>query len=360
MSRRIIGSVIGALAVAGLAAPVAHAGAPAKVTVRVVGPSSTLAAATLTTTTKPVVKDGIAAHACSGTSAAGALEQATHGKWTASYFSGLGYAVDTIGGVKPAGFDYWTLWIDGKASMTGLCDSELQPGDQVLEFVCHDATAPDYACKNRPLALIGPKGRVRPGHAFGVRVVTLKDDGTTVPAPGVTIHGGASPVKADANGRAQVVLAAGESALRATRAGDVPSAPLDCAIGSKDGSCGSSDRTAPSLAVAGIKAGETFAAKHAPRELRGVARDPGGVTVALRLTRRAGKRCATFDAKRGAFRACNPAKRAPLFDVGSKVRWSYLLPAKLAPGAYVLDVRATDGAGNRRSLRIRFRVGGAG
>ena len=35
----------------------------------------------------------------------------------------------------------------------------------------------------------------------------------------------------------------------------------------------------------------------------------------------------------------------------------YLLPAKLGPGSYRLDVIATDGAGNRTAVSVRFTVG---
>src|SRR3954451_14579064 len=156
MSRRIIGSVAGALAAASLVAPVAYAaGSPAKVSVRAEAPGRTLVDATLTTTRSPVVgKDGNRAHSCTGTSAAGALEQATSGDWGASWFDGLGYAVDAIKGVRaPADFSaYWALWVNGRTSMTGVCDTELQAGDEVLEFLC-TATADFSSCTNLPLAL---------------------------------------------------------------------------------------------------------------------------------------------------------------------------------------------------------------
>ena len=353
MSRRIIGSTIGALAAASLAAPAAYAGTPAKVSVRVESLTRTLVSTTVTTTRAAVANDGT--HTCTGTSAAGALQLATQGKWQGSWFDGLGYALDSVDGVKPAGFDYWALWIDGKAASVGLCDAELQAGDSVLEFICHDATAPDYACKNRPLALIAPKRPVKAGQPVTIAVVTLKDDGSTLPAAGATVHGGVKDVKADAAGKARVVLAAGQSALQATRAGDVPSATLSCAIGAHGGHCGSSDRTPPALTVNGIAAGQVFATAKAPRLLRGVATDPSGVAVALRLTRRTAKGCTSFDANRGAFRPCGAHPRA-LFPVGDRSRWSYLLPAKLGTGSYVLDVSATDTAGNRTSKRIRFQV----
>jgi hypothetical protein len=38
------------------------------------------------------------------------------------------------------------------------------------------------------------------------------------------------------------------------------------------------------------------------------------------------------------------------------VRWSYLLPARLAPGDYTLRLIAIDKAGNRTRLKVRFVV----
>jgi hypothetical protein len=359
LPRRIIGSAVGALVVAALSTPVALAGSPARVSVRVEGPSGTLVSTTLRTTTHPVVKDGNAAHSCTGTSVAGALEQATAGKWAASWFDGLGLAVNTIEGVAPGNVnDYWTLFVNEKSSLTGVCGTELQAGDRVLEYICTNAQPPDYACGNRPLGLIAPKGRVRAGHAVALKVVSYKDDGTAVPVAGATVRGGVKPATSGPDGTANVALAAGESALRATGAGDVPSATLHCAIGKTDGVCGSADRTAPALTVAGIRNGQTFAPARAPRVLHGVARDPDGVAIGLRLTRKVGRACTYLDAKRGTFRRCTK-RRPALIDAGDRSRWSYLLAHRLTAGAYVLEVRATDGAGNARTVRLRFHVGAA-
>src|SRR4051812_8101021 len=110
--RPIAGMVAGLLSL-GLAAASAHAAGPADVTVRVEGAAKTLAGGPVRTTTKPVVKDGNASHACTGTSAAGALETATGGDWTATWFDGLGYSVDSVKGESHtfATDEYWTLWI---------------------------------------------------------------------------------------------------------------------------------------------------------------------------------------------------------------------------------------------------------
>jgi hypothetical protein len=356
MARRIICSVVGALATVSLVAPVAHAGSPAKVSVRAEAPGRTLVDTTLTTTRRAVVKDGVAAHSCSGTSAAGALEQATAGDWAATWFDGLGYAVDAIGGVRaPADFSaYWTLWLDGRPATTGVCDTELQNGDDVLEFLC--TSTPDFSsCTNLPLALEAL--RVHLGKVT-LKVVRLEGDGTSEPVVGATIRGGGKVVTSGPGGRAVVTLDAPGGALRATHSGDVPSALLHCALGDGGGGCGSRDGLRPTLALRGLHDGETFAAASAPRTLHGVARDPGGLAdVALRLTRRADGRCTAFDGERATFRPCH-GRRAPLVEVGDDERWSYLLPARLAPGRYGLLVVATDEAGNRTRVKVRFAVEG--
>jgi hypothetical protein len=356
MSRRIIGSVAGALAAAALVAPLAHAaGAPARVNVRAEAPGRTLVDRTLTTERGTIVKDGNSAHSCTGTSIAGALEQATAGDWDATWFDGLGYAVDAIKGVRaPADFSaYWALWVNGRTSMTGVCDTELHNGDDVLEFLC--TATPDFSsCTNLPLELQVMRPR---GGKFDLKVVLLRGDGTSTPVADATIAGGVQPVRTGADGAATVRLRVGQSVLRATHAGDVPSNRLRCHHGVHGGGCGSRDRTPPELTVKGIADDATFAAAHAPRTLRGIARDPSGAGVAFRLTRRAGGRCTALRAKDGRFRPCGRGG-APLVDAGDGPRWSYLLPARLSPGSYRLVVIATDDADNRRVLRMRFTVEG--
>jgi hypothetical protein len=343
MSRRFLGVLAGALVLAALAAPVAFAGAPANVSVRVEGPRGSLASTLLTTDRSPVVKDGT--HRCSGTSAAGALDQATGGKWTASWFAGRGYAVDAIRGVAPASAGaYWTLWIDDKPSPRGLCKAELAPGDRVLEFLCTGTPAPNAACADRPLGLIAPRGRVRAGAPVALKVVAYQDDGTTLPAPGAVVTGGVTPATADASGTATVVLRAGESALRATRAGDVSSARIFCVFDPRFlGGCFSTEDSPPTVSFPGN--GRAFSRAGAPRVLRGLARDAGVVTVSLSLTRKRGARCQVLDPQRAAFVRCG-SHGAPEIPLGHRQHWSYRLPGRLAVGSYTLDVRASDAAGN--------------
>ncbi|MDO8184710.1 hypothetical protein Q5424_24685 [Conexibacter sp. JD483] len=351
MPRTFLGSLLGTLALSALAAPAALAAGPAQVSVRVEGPRATLVDTTLTTTRAAVVKDGDRTHACSGTSAAGALQQATDGNWTATYFRGLGYAVEAIDGVRPASAnDYWTLWVNGRSSSTGLCDTQLQRGDAVLLFVC--ASGPDYNCTNAPLGLVADRTR---GRRQTLRVVTYAADGRTTPAPGVTVSGGAAPVRSDARGIARVTLKGDESTLRATRAGSTPSARLFCSADR----CGSSDTTPPRVALRGLRNGQVFASGKGPRTLRGSAGGLDGGIVELRLTRRIDGRCFAYVGRLDDFVRC-PAKGASWFQAADRARWSYLLPARLAPGRYTLGVLASDGAGNAsKPLTVRFTVAGA-
>lgn len=357
MSRRIIGSLAGALAAASLLAPIAHAGSPAHVSVRVEAPGRTLADSTLTTDRAQVKPDGT--NTCSGTSAGGALWKALPTHWSGTWFASFGdFTVDAIDGVRGAadGSTYWAFWLNGTVSTKGVCGTELQAGDKVLEFLC--SSTPDFSsCTNLPLDL--SLVEVRGGKAK-VKVVLLSGTGRSTPVAGATVSGGAAPVRTAADGTARVTLALGQSALRATHAGDTPSGSLHClrtvSRRSHGMKCGSRDVTPPTLTLSGIASGQAFTAAHAPRVLRGIASDPSGASVTLRLTRRAGGRCTRFDATRGAFRACAKAPRAP-FLAGDRTHWSYLLPAKLGSGSYRLDAIATDGAGNRTVVSVRFTVG---
>src|SRR6478609_2723581 len=135
MFRRSLG-LLAVLAAVAVTSSTALAAGPANVTVRVEGDAATLVPRTaLTTTTTPVSKDGDPSHSCSGTSAAGAVEEATGGDWSGTYYSGLGYSVDKIRGeLHDFGGDpeYWGLFVDEVLSQTGLCFTELQSGERVL------------------------------------------------------------------------------------------------------------------------------------------------------------------------------------------------------------------------------------
>jgi Domain of unknown function (DUF4430) len=71
---------------------------------------------------------------CSGATAAGALDAATHGKWTGKYYASVhGIFITSILGVKPKSPDYWGFYVNGKASSTGVCAAKLRAGEK-LQF----------------------------------------------------------------------------------------------------------------------------------------------------------------------------------------------------------------------------------
>jgi hypothetical protein len=83
--------------------------------------------------------------------------------------------------------------------------------------------------------------------------------------------------------------------------------------------------------------------------------------VSLRLRRSYRGRCYGFDGASVRF-VRSRCGQGSFFKVSKSSAFSYLLPAALARGRYVLDVQATDAAGNKTSLargssRIVFYVG---
>jgi hypothetical protein len=120
-------------------APVALGSAGAA---RAVGPSVTVEVRSLTKTllrptaarghTGWVTTGGTPTGKCSASSAAGALDVATHGRWKGKYFSGIGIFVKSILGMTPTGSYYWGLYVNGKYSSLGICDVKLRAGERLL------------------------------------------------------------------------------------------------------------------------------------------------------------------------------------------------------------------------------------
>src|ERR1700756_376887 len=120
----------------------AAAAEPANVTVRIEGSNETLLPATeVRTAPGPIVKDGNSEHFCDGTNAVGALDAATGGNWSGSWFGasefGPGeYSVETILGESHlfSGPTFWEFWIDNTPSEKGVCSKEVHNGDTLLFF----------------------------------------------------------------------------------------------------------------------------------------------------------------------------------------------------------------------------------
>lgn len=183
------------------------AAGPINANIRVEGAKKTLVAdKPVTLAAAPLVKDGDPAHSCPGQSAAGALEQGTGGAWSGTYYESFSdYLVDTIKGEKhPGSPDSWTLWVNHRASQTGVCSTVVRPGDHVLFYVARcvydNAT---QACKNKPVLPLGVSvpATTRVGKSFMVKVVEYSTTGKAKPEAGATVYAKGRALRKHTNAR---------------------------------------------------------------------------------------------------------------------------------------------------------------
>lgn len=346
------------LGVLALAAPASAA--PVTVNMRIEGPTRTLFEGPVTTDVRPFHFTGGAEFACdAGTGAVtrGAVVVAaadttpfvTSGTW----FAGLGPSFAAIDAENVA-FDaasgrYLIEYKNEQAAMLGACNDPVQDGDRVLFAYARD-TDPLLKLSGPASATSGASVTLSVADAVTGAAVT----GATVAPPGST----ADAPKTGGDGTVAVTVSGpGVARFKATKSETVPSAALSIAVGAPTGSRGGAsggsvapDRAAPAARVLGIGDHQVFAKGKGPRTLRATAPDPSGLAaVKLRLTRRAGGRCAYFSGRRAAF-VPTRCGRAFSFKVGTEPSVSYLLPARLGPGRYLLDLTAVDRAGNRTAL----------
>lgn len=380
-------------------ATVAQAALPGAVSVRVEGSTVTRVAATRvdTTSTPITVTDrpgtGTDTAECSGTSALAALNTATAGSWSGDVQS-FGPTVEVIDGESHT-FDsgrYWTFWVNEKPAELGACQQELSAGDSVLFFVtCFPASD---GCPDGALVSSVP-ATARPGQTVSLLVkqagATYDDKGnssvTNNVAAGAAVQIGAATTASAADGTASVTLgdARGPQAVTIEKAGfarftasvcvtdgadgqcgsvrPIPGITTGgdepgCVHAGNDGRCGTPDRVAPLVKLAGFVSGKHYRQSKAPRELRGVvANFPNGERVAdasglkdvrVRITRYFGGRCWSYNGTKERFttmRSCDK-DNGQFFSVGNKAEWTYLLPQALAPGKYRIEAHAIDGKGN--------------
>lgn len=368
----------------------AAAGTPATVTVRVEDFGHTvLPQTTVTTSNASVLPDQV--DSCSGTSAGGALWDATGGQWQGLYNQGYQtYEVDSISGVGfPANFAgdaYWSLFVNGTFAQSGLCGQELQPGDDVVFFAqcqglgsdCTSSTAPDHF-------LTESNPSVTTVQAGGSVSVTVGSVGTSTGAPeslpgGVVVSAGAISAAPNAQGVATLTFpAAGTYTLQAGAPDSVPSDPHTVTVVSAAPASASpavsttttTSTTATTTATAGVLAApathtgpavfavaggvlnsHVYPAGRGPRTLSGTVSAVGALAdVRLRLTRDDGGRCSYYDGLTERFLAspCG-VNHGRFFSIGKEASFTYLLPARLARGRYVLDVQAVDSAGHVSAL----------
>jgi hypothetical protein len=352
MHRKLTASITGALLSLALIVPTmasASSPPPPTVFVRIEGASATLLAQTAVQTTTATKVKG---EPCSGSSAGGALQDATNGSWRGSYSSKYkDFLVDSILGETPTGSNYWTLWVNGISSSTGACSTPLHEGDRELWFDCLAGGPPNYSCTNNPLALTAP-ATARLRHRVTISVVQLDGAGHGTPFAGAAVSGPGVAAVTGSKGKATIVPGkAGVIELTAAESGATPSDPVFvCVYASTAKTCGRAGASGPPVHVIGIAEHEVFV--HGPRELRGTAGpDPSGLTdVSLSLLRRTGGKCSAYDATSGTWHAEKCGASAPLFSVGADASWSYLLPSPLSAGSYRLDVVARDGNGRQTKV----------
>ena len=364
----------------------ADAAGPATVSVRVIGSNGQplLPLTQVTTNETPVVKDSKSEDSCTGTSAAGALELATKGNWDGEWNKSFGYGVETLEGVsypftQP---DYWAFWQDNKLSTTGVCDTELNSGDNLLFFVeCYSETA--GVCPPTPpnvLAIEVP-ATVEVKKPVTVTVLSYPNaGGAPEPAKGVTVEGGGDSNAPPTNAQGQTTLVfAGDGTytIQAIGAAEPPTIPAEafvCAHEGNDGTCGTtappestgttpkststttvgvSVPTVETAKVAGVKNGHVYPRRRAPRLLKGSVVVPAGrllQKVQISLKRRYHGRCYGFDGATVRFVAIKCKRQASFFSVGTEASFSYLLPERLPKGSYTYDIEAVNSAGQATKL----------
>jgi hypothetical protein len=364
MKIRFSAGLAAGVAMAVLAAAPAHA-APVTVNLRIEGPTSTIFEGPVTTDVRTfhfTTGADTGPHQCDGTTVGGtspgpvptraavvAQASETAPFSTEGSFGQFGISFDKIAGQSVAfdGTNFLAEYNNYAFTQLGACADPVNSGDDVL-FAFTDGSQP-------LLKLVGP-ARARPGQPVTVRVI---DGSTRNPVAGATVDG--QTTGADGLVTVSPFTTTGDHDLKATKTGAVRSNRLRvCVTDGADGACGSlvPDTTAPTATIAGIRNGQRFSRKKAPRELHGtVTQDPSGLwAVKIRLTRKLGKTCWYFSGSKERFlkRTCG---KQYAFKVGDEPEWSYLLPSRLPRGSYVLDTYAIDNAFNHGSTkRVRFRV----
>jgi len=359
-----------ALAVLALLVPASVAvAAPVTVNLRVEGATTTLFDGPVTTDAKTVVNttSGGGPHPCDvgenanpntatragnaftavldGAAASGAVVDAT---WFPSTPVGGDFFLTQFGPDAQTTSAFWGVAVNFTGLMVGGCQFAVSPGDDVL-------WAYDFFSKTHLLKLTGPTT----ASVGGTITVNVVDGQNGTPMAGATVGGATT----DAAGNARVTLTTpGLQRLKAEEPSSVRSNALVVAVGAaaqaQAGVAGATvDRTAPRARLLSPRSGHTYRfAKFSPRLIHiAVAESGSGVrTVKLRLTRRVGDRCFSYSGKRERFLGAKCGSGF-FFTVSDRADFTYLLPARLPRGHYVLDVSAIDKSFNRDSVGDRGR-----
>jgi hypothetical protein len=394
--RRSLGLVAVAVVAAAASAAPATA-APVTVNLRIEGPTSTLFEGSVTTDVRPFEFTGgsdVTEHECDATAVNGgtsptpvptrgaavaAASLATPFSTSGMFFASLGSpSFDQIAGQStafdPASGAFLVEYKNGVASSLGACGEQIANGDDVL-FAYGTGTEPLLKLSGPATAAPGAPVTLRVTDAGGAPVAGASVGGQASGADGALTVGpftargpqsfkAAKPGAIRSNRVSVCVTDGGDGACGSAAAGPGGAAGggagAACQTTGDDGLCGTKDGRAPRGRILSIRDKQRFGKGKGPRLLKGdVSPDPSGVGRSwLRLERVDGGRCSTYNSKHERFlglKRCG-ISHATWFPVGTDADWSYLLPARLPRGRYVLDLRARDRAGNVDTLLQRTRT----
>lgn len=125
-------AVVLVVAASGVALAAVSTGPAVKVQVK--SPTKTLLGSTTVRGQKGwITKGGTPSGKCSGSSAAGALNSATKGRWAGKWYSSVpGIFITSILGVKPKSPNFWEIVVNGKVASKGICGIKLRAGQTLL------------------------------------------------------------------------------------------------------------------------------------------------------------------------------------------------------------------------------------
>ncbi len=240
------------LSLASVISSASAAGNLATVTVRIqgLGGETLLQQTQVTTNTTSVAVEG--GGTCEGTSAGGAIYDATGGNWKVKYqpegveIQGLeGLDLPEFNSKEPSGI-YWAFWLEGKYAEQGMCSQSIASGQHIVLFpqcyavgpMCQSATAPNNFLTAVPGGSTADVGQQIPVTLGALNTETALSEGSL--PEGDLLTDGAQTFAPAADGVADVSFSApGLYMLQAHAPDSVASDPFTiCVHNGNDGTCG--------------------------------------------------------------------------------------------------------------------------
>lgn len=192
------------------------AGKAPKVSIRVEGLTKTLVATEQLQTKSDTITRG--GHPIVGTTALGALNLATNGRWTGSWSAQYSEwsVIGILGESHPfTSKDFWAVYVNNTQATTGAGDVSLKAGEQVVF-----AALPDSDYNESLLGAKAPQ-KVTAHHAFKLALVDYNAKGKPVPLRGATLKFDGKTVKAHGPTAKITPKRAGTLTIRVSKAGYV-------------------------------------------------------------------------------------------------------------------------------------------